>query len=638
MNKLSLKQILLISVLSLVGISVAISSYLSYLKQEQNLAQAISSSSAELAMNHAKALEQFISEKVDGLKSIGQLYKDHPLPGNSDQDYIELAKVFANSMNTGSSFIGFEKNGDAFWSLETATWPNHKFNGDVRTKSYYKDGRKAEVPSMTEPYPDSSDASIYWISMVQKIQQGMIGVDMKLGFLNSLVKDAAGTQGNVALILNKDTTVLASSDVDNIKVSIKANSLDWFKAVAENVVNQASLTQEYQHGQKKIAFSHQIKVADKTWYFVLILDKAEAFHALAEARNASIITTIIVTLISLIIAYFVIQLAYKPILSLKAMISSLASGEGDLTQRLEVKSKDDLGQIADNVNKFISNLQEMMVEIKNSSVVLHDNISQMKVFSENNAKILDNHVIETEQVVTAIEEMNATSSSMATDIANAASLAQQTNDKSDISRNIVAKSKQNISELIEGVEVSAKHVQNMSSETENINTILSVIGDIAEQTNLLALNAAIEAARAGDQGRGFAVVADEVRNLATRTKTSTEQIEEALTRLLKGSQEIVSAMEDTKAKCWETSSESDNVVESLSEITNAIIQINELSTQIATAAEEQSSVTHDVSRNMNSLSEIVNDLAENGEQSLSRMTDITQVDHQLSQIVGRFKL
>ncbi|MFC3024585.1 methyl-accepting chemotaxis protein [Vibrio zhugei] len=431
--------------------------------------------------------------------------------------------------------------------MTSASWPDHKFEGDIRTRSYYKDGRNAQTPAITEPYPDEANANIYWISMVQRIQQGMIGADMKLGFLNKLVVDVAKQQGTMAFIVNKDTTVLASSDLNTLKPGAKGNEVAWLKPLANTLVNQTAMTKEFTQGTEKILFSHQINVANKQWYFVITVNKADVFASLVSARNAASVTTLILVFISVIIAFFVIQVVYRPILSLKSMIEGLSSGEADLTQRLDVTTNDDLGQIAQSVNVFVDKLQTMMIEIRSATLTLQDNVGQMEQLSQENAQMLNNHVIETEQVVTAIDEMSATAAAMANDISNAADLAQRTNDESYESSKLVAKSQNNISLLINGVEHSSERVHEMNDETQNISSILSVIGDISEQTNLLALNAAIEAARAGEQGRGFAVVADEVRKLANRTKESTEQISEVLQKLVSGSHDVVLSMDKTKS-------------------------------------------------------------------------------------------
>ncbi|SJN57761.1 Methyl-accepting chemotaxis protein PctC [Vibrio ruber DSM 16370] len=638
MKKFGLKQILLISVILLVGASVSISNYIAYVKQAETISQLITQSGTDYAANKADLVEQFISEKVAGIKGIGEIYKDTSLPGQSPQDYIDQATIFATTLNTGSSFIGFEATGDAYWNQVSDAWPNHKFNGDIRTRSYYIDGRKAINPSMTEPYPDEANPDVYWVSIVQKIKDGMIGVDMKLTFLSQLVKKANDIEGSVALILNQDTTVLASSS-EILKPGDKGIDFDWFKDAVSKAVKQEQTVQDYVlNGQDKILFTHRIKVANKNWYFVIGLNKAVAFKGLTSAKHTAITTTIIATIVSVLIAFFVIRTLYRPIISLKNMIIGLSRGDGDLTQRLKVHSNDDLGQIAGGINQFIESLQKMMQEIQSASGQLQTSIGDMKQLSEHNSAILKSHVVETEQIVTAIEEMNATAESMASDASHTANLTQQANDTSTESKQIMEQSQHTVSALMNDVDNSSNHIQHMSNETQSIHSILTVIGSIAEQTNLLALNAAIEAARAGEQGRGFAVVADEVRNLASRTKQSTEEIEEALSRLLQGTETIVESMTHTRERCQETATGSDNVAVSLEKMTEFIYKINDLSSQIATAAEEQSSVTHEISRNMSALNDIVNELNLNGQKSLSGMEGINSVNHNLIDIVGRFKL
>ncbi|WCE32587.1 methyl-accepting chemotaxis protein [Vibrio sp. SCSIO 43137] len=635
MKNLGFKRLLLISILALVALSVSVSSYISYSKESAMITKMISDSTTEYVSEQAKLVEVLLGEKVSAVGKLAGQFKNKDIEGSPEQ-IIELTKMVANAANLNSAVIAF-KNGDAYWNQTAPTWPDHKYDGDVTTRGWYQAAINANGTSVTDPYL-SSDGDVYWISIVEKTFGGMMSVDMKLGFLNEMVSDATKLAGSAAIIMNQDTSILASSS-PALKVGEKGADIASLKSVLVNATQQQIATQEYQlNGVDKLMFSKQIVVGDKKWYFVIGLDKDVAFADLQDAKYDAIFVALTACILSVVLAFFVIQALYRPILELKKTITGLSQGDGDLTQRLEVRTKDDLGQIADGVNQFIASLQSMMLEIQNVSLQLQENVESLKGKSTRNAAILESHVSETEQIVAAIEEMNATADAMATDAANTAQLTHKANEASGVSQNTVSQAQTTVSVLVQDVDATAENVQRMSQETDGINAILSVIGEIAEQTNLLALNAAIEAARAGEQGRGFAVVADEVRNLASRTKESTEEIESALSSLLKGNQSVVEAMDTTKERCQETADGMGGVTESLGTMTQFVGDINDLSTQIATAAEEQSSVTQEVSRNMSAISDIVSELDTNSKEALAESETIASVNSSLAAIVGRFKL
>ena len=178
----------------------------------------------------------------------------------------------------------------------------------------------------------------------------------------------------------------------------------------------------------------------------------------------------------------------------------------------------------------------------------------------------------------------------------------------------------------------------MNENTRHIAAILNVIGEIADQTNLLALNAAIEAARAGEQGRGFAVVADEVRSLAARTQASTAEINQMLEQLYLGANAAVTAMEQTKHSCQQAADTTNLVTENLDTLTTYVFDINGLSNQIATAAEEQSAVTEEINRNLTTISEMVDELNQSGKATLNSATSLAATKEQLVGVVSHFKL
>jgi len=633
MKNLGFRNLLILSVMLLVGLSVSTSSSILYFQEKTELTERIMTQAQEYVASKAAIIETHVNEKVQGIDKLAEQYRSKAFSG-SEAQIIEQTYFLANAMNLDSAVIAYES-GDSYWNQQSDNWPNNKYNGDVTLRPWYQAGRRASDVTVTEPYLDSG---IYWITIIEKVKDGTISVDMTLAFMNELAAQANEIPGASVAILADDTTILATTS-SAIESGKKGVDYSWFSEVALQAVANETATIEYQlNGTDKILFAHRINAGDKQWYFTVGLDKTVAFASLTDSRNSAIITVLLATMTSAVIAFALIQVLYRPILALKETVLDLASGDADLTRRLKVETHDDLGQISDGVNRFIGNLQTMMLEVQGATDVLQENVERMAEQSERNQSILQSHVSETEQVVTAIEEMNATADAMASDAANTASLTHQANATSVESQKTVEQSQETVSALIMDVEQSSADVLRMSEETQSINTILSVIGGIAEQTNLLALNAAIEAARAGEHGRGFAVVADEVRNLASRTKDSTVEIETALDSLLQGTQAVVNSMDNTKLRCQETADGSGNVANSLSTMTDFVDEINNLSTQIATAAEEQSSVTQELSRNMSAINEIVGELDNNGRQAVTDAENIADVKNQLVAIVNRFKL
>ncbi|MFA0412195.1 methyl-accepting chemotaxis protein [Vibrio renipiscarius] len=443
--------------------------------------------------------------------------------------------------------------------------------------------------------------------------------------LLTIVVPTGNLQGNIFYIDLSDTqALLASSAVDGSYMELVDSN--------NNILFSNKIDGDL------ITLPSTFDVRGHQWSLTGYIDNGYILQNTAKLNNAITLTLIISGIIIIFLSVIAVNIVFKPIVSLRNLVTDLSQGNGDLTRRLEIHTQDDLGKIATGVNLFIEKLQVMMLDVAKSSEQIKHEIRAVGENADSNQTLLTAHAKETEQVVTAITEMSSTAESVAQSAANAAKLTHQTNDEANHSKAVVQEAVQSVSALVEEVASMSQSITAMSKDTDQIGAVLGVIGEIAEQTNLLALNAAIEAARAGEQGRGFAVVADEVRALAARTQQSTSQVNEMLTKLRNGNNTVVNAMKTTQSSCQQTSATTARVMDSLDSMTDSIIEINDLTTQIAASAEQQSVVTEEITRNMTSIQDMINDINHNGQKTVNSTHQLTNTNTQLGDVVGRFKL
>jgi methyl-accepting chemotaxis protein len=321
----------------------------------------------------------------------------------------------------------------------------------------------------------------------------------------------------------------------------------------------------------------------------------------------------------------------------KGVRKAIVTASGDLTAKIEVDSKDEIGELLEAMNSMRGRLLDMVARMSDITAQLSTASEEMSTVTRQTSNSLLDQRSETEMVATAIHEMSATAKEVAANIAHTATAASEANEQTIGGSRVVNQSIEQINQLAKQIDTSSQAISEVEQYSDAISSVLDVIKGVAEQTNLLALNAAIEAARAGEQGRGFAVVADEVRTLAGRTQQSTEEINETIEKLQAGSHLAVTAMEQSRKEMESAVAYATQTGEALDAIANAVGKIDEMATQIASASEEQGSVSEEINRNITRINDMSSQTAAGSEDTATASEDLSRMAAELQELVGQFK-
>ncbi len=384
-----------------------------------------------------------------------------------------------------------------------------------------------------------------------------------------------------------------------------------------------------------------LELAQKTAKSGVDTTQTSANNAVSELNSASFIMVVglaIVVALGVGIAFVITRGLTKPINNIVDRIKDIAQGEGDLTQRVDASSRDEIGELGRWFNTFVQKVHDIIAEVAGSAGDVASAATEIAASSEEMAQGMRQQTEQATQVSAAVEQMSATVVEVARKSADAADTSNRAGQQATEGGQVVQETVDAINTISGVVNESADAIGELGKLGEQIGQVVGVINDIADQTNLLALNAAIEAARAGEHGRGFAVVADEVRKLAERTTTATEEVAESIRAIQDGTSGAVQRMQTGTERVSQGVELAQKAGNSLQEIVGGSRSVAEMIQSIAAAAEQQSASAEQISRNVENITAVTKQSTEGAEQAAAAAAQLSAKSEQLQRLVGQFKL
>ena len=362
------------------------------------------------------------------------------------------------------------------------------------------------------------------------------------------------------------------------------------------------------------------------------------FAELSAINTLFFAVTVIAVVLVGVIVFSIYHSGIKPIRETVKALEDISAGEGDLTRRLQVNGKDEVGQLATAFNQFVSRIQDLISQSAKVAENMSEGVNLLKVVSHKSSDGAKTQQNETQLVSRSIDEMLNVSEEVSSSALEASTSAESAKKAANEGQQTLTQAMDAFTSLEGEVVGVSEVIAELEANSENIGGMLDVIKGIAEQTNLLALNAAIEAARAGEQGRGFAVVADEVRTLASRTQESTFEIESLVTKFQASAKGASSAMASGKEKAREGVDFARNVSGALNEIAESINAIADMNGQIATQAESQKGFSSEIQKNVGTLTEVGEQSAQGALETMKAADDISDFRDKLQTLMKQFRV
>ncbi|MEI8612795.1 methyl-accepting chemotaxis protein [Shewanella sp. PP-He15 brown] len=603
MNSYSLKQKILFSVVVALSLVIGLLSWQSYSSQKSQLLKNSLEQVQRLGEQQAERIQEWLAGRQDIMGALA-------------------SKVEGDSLNTlqqaqASGRFQLTYFGSQAGQMLDSDPSVDRTGYDPRSRPWYQQAISARGPILTKPYVDVA-YNILVVTMAQPTAQGVVGGDLSIASLVDGVNRMKLPANGYAIMMHKDGTVIAYKDQAKTMKPIGEIDNDLNRNLPEQSRASGTLLPMYfeNEGRDKLVWSVDIPNTD--WELVLVLDKETLEAPLTSLLLTQLGLSALVLLLSVLAISWLVGMLLGPLSRVSQALARIADGNGDLTQRISVDTQDEVGVLADSFNRFVGSQHQLISHIRQLANELDADAERSLATTQTSVAELQRQQQEVAMVATAVTEMASATNEIAANAENTATAAQQSAASSLQGKELVNKTRNSINSLADEVTQATDVIGDLSRHAQSISSILATIQGIAEQTNLLALNAAIEAARAGEQGRGFAVVADEVRVLSRRTQDSTQEVHTTIETLQRTTARAVSLMESSQALAGHSVDDANAAAKALEEITQAVNVISDMAGQIATAAEEQTQVTGEITQNTVAIKDVTDEI------TASAMADLAQ--------------